>query len=761
MKRALSTLAIALAFPLAADLSKALAQEEDREGPVAAAAPAAGAAPAQPIVDLSQESAVIQSIMESQPSTPRELVHGISLLIDLRRPELAKPWVQALAGSLPDEAGLAALAEEFGSATFLKIAHEEVLNPEGRQASESVLAAAHKRATDPARIAALIGKLQDPSAAVRRQATVGLRASGAQAAAALIAVLADEARAAEHPRIRTALVGVGQPAVQPLIAALDAPQEEVVVQSIEVLGRLESQDAAPYLLAPSVASDSTPAVRAAAAAALQRIIGHAPTPRQAASLLYKDARTYYERRRPLNPDPEDQVEVWDWDAAASRPVPQRWLHGDASLRIAARLSADLDRLAPESRLVSRLYLGSLLESASYEAGLDQPLPSGPGTARHIAAGRDRHTIHDLLTDALATGRPRVATAAVQVLADQGAPELLDHGRPEPSALVEAALAGDRRLSLAALESIRRLQPGSAYPGSSLVLERIVFLAGSAGQPRALVAETRRQDAQRLVGLLAELGYEADVVVNCEDLLRAAARSPDYELALVDIDLPRWPMGQVIEQLRRDGRSGGLPVGLLVPPGEQDRGADTAERDPLVVPLVRPTDPAGMQTQLGRCLRLLGRDLLPAAERRRQAQWALEWLTEIASQPDSYYDFRRAEGAALTALTDPGLAPAATALLARLGTPATQRALVDAASQGHRPLDVRDAAAGSFRQSVARFGTLLTTDEIVLQYERYNQSATADAGTQRVLGAILDTIEQVGAVRAIDGPPLGGENGDGR
>jgi hypothetical protein len=36
--------------------------------------------------------------------------------------------------------------------------------------------------------------------------------------------------------------------------------------------------------------------------------------------------------------------------------------------------------------------------------------------------------------------------------------------------------------------------------------------------------------------------------------------------------------------------------------------------------------------------------------------------------------------------------------------------------------------------------LLTTDQILMQYDRYNASETADADTQRVLGSLLDAIE---------------------
>jgi hypothetical protein len=42
--------------------------------------------------------------------------------------------------------------------------------------------------------------------------------------------------------------------------------------------------------------------------------------------------------------------------------------------------------------------------------------------------------------------------------------------------------------------------------------------------------------------------------------------------------------------------------------------------------------------------------------------------------------------------------------------------------------------------VARHGTLLTSGEILLQYDRYNQSETQDRQTQLVLASILDSVE---------------------
>ena len=63
-----------------------------------------------------------------------------------------------------------------------------------------------------------------------------------------------------------------------------------------------------------------------------------------------------------------------------------------------------------------------------------------------------------------------------------------------------------------------------------------------------------------------------------------------------------------------------------------------------------------------------------------------------------------------------------------------------ASQPGRPLAHRQAAAAGFAQAVERRGIMLTSDEILIQYDKYNRSRIQDAETQQVLASILDAIE---------------------
>ena len=58
----------------------------------------------------------------------------------------------------------------------------------------------------------------------------------------------------------------------------------------------------------------------------------------------------------------------------------------------------------------------------------------------------------------------------------------------------------------------------------------------------------------------------------------------------------------------------------------------------------------------------------------------------------------------------------------------------------QPLADRQLAVNAFAKNVARCGTLLTTAEIMAQYDLYNASERDERPVQQVLGSILDTVE---------------------
>jgi hypothetical protein len=101
---------------------------------------------------------------------------------------------------------------------------------------------------------------------------------------------------------------------------------------------------------------------------------------------------------------------------------------------------------------------------------------------------------------------------------------------------------------------------------------------------------------------------------------------------------------------------------------------------------------------------------------------------------------RSIDAVYEALFIPELAPQATTILANTGTPEAQKALVELASRWTQPLTRRKEAVDALWDNTAGHGILLTSAEILRQYDRYNASESLDRSSQQVLSAILNCLE---------------------
>ncbi|MHB1033931.1 MAG: HEAT repeat domain-containing protein [Pirellulales bacterium] len=614
------------------------AQPAPKAAPAAAKAnpPDAKAAAKEPPAAKAPEidDPVVNALLETKPTTPRELVRAAKILADLDQPALAKTFLKQVLDAKPDDKALAALSGEFGTAVFTQLALRADLNPEAKQLFDTVLSGADRYARDPKEIQAAIKQLTAASEDARYAAVLRLRQARVAAVAPMVAALADPARGAEHAAIRAALVELGPEMVAPLLGVLESPDAALKAQAIEVLGALEATEAISYLLAPLASPTGAPAVREAAARALAAL-GNTKTPTntEAAAMLYHHAVGYFQHSRPLTADVAGRVELWGWDEAKKQSVATVFPVDQASLEIASRLARDLYQIVPGSLEARRLYLASMLEAASYRAGLDKPL-ANDFVAKLTEAGLKDDAFEDVLTYCQSTGHLPAAAAAARIVGQLGKADLLSRNGATLSPLVLAAMQRDPRLRFAAIEAIVHLKPTRTFPGSSYVPEA--------------------------------LGYFVETYTSLRETTPAAANSA----------IPAAPAKQ-----------------------------------------------------------------LPSlAERRQQAMQSLVWLAELSGPPRSIYDLSRVERQAEVALTDPDLSLQAALVLANLGTPAAQRALVDLASRTTQPLPIRRAAASAFFGTVRRNGILLTSKEVLLQYDRYNQSETQDKATQDLLAAILDCLE---------------------
>ncbi len=682
----------------------------------------------------------VEAVLATKPSTPSELVRAGKALADLRRPDLAREHFKRALDAGLDPKALAALADEFGPAMFAAIALRKELAPEGKQMADAVLGAKIQQLQDPKRLAGLIQKLGDPSAEVRGLAIAGLQDAGTAAVGPLLAVLGDVQRAAEQAGARAALTALGTSAHGPLVAVLDAPDPKLVVEAIRVLADLRAIRPSYFLLRACCEEKGNPEVRAAAQAAAKRVWRYVPGRQEAAQLLADLSQRYAKRVEPLEEDPSGQVVIWSWDETKKQAVSKGYRPDDAARWFAARFARDAYAILPERRELLLLHLAAMLEQAAHEAGLEKPLSTDKDSPAGKVARLGADTVEDVLALAMQNGQAAAATAAARILGPLAGAERLLHRAAQPCPLVLAARHADRRLRLAAVETVMRVQPRGPYPGASYVCEALGFMAASRGARRVLIASPRIEESRRLAGYLAKLGYETDHATTGRELVRKALQSPDCELVLVDAIVSYPTVDEVLQSLRRDGRTALAPVGVLASAGDLERAKHLVRNDPRAEAFPRPHDLQTVRWQVEDLVARSG-DTLTAAERKRHAALALDWLAELSRPPGGgLYDLSRVEDTVLAALAVPELSAKACAVLGNLGTPGAQQALVDLASRKATPPVDRKAALEGFRTAVQRRGILLTTAKIRLQYDRYNRSADEDPATQAVLGMILDCIE---------------------
>ncbi len=701
--------------------------------PAQQAVPDGQAPPARAITDPG-----VRALLDSNPQTPDELFRVTLILIDRQHAWAAKPLLERLNQMNLDHATLAGMVRRYGSGAFLRVALVDDLQPEGGALADRALEAARSYYRDPQRLAQWIDQLRDPSPPSRALAIVELRYGGSAAVNALLGVLADASRADEHAMIRTALVGQRSNAVGPLIAALQTSNHALRLQVIEVLGQLNDARAAVYLLSPLLSG--TQEQQQAAAVALQRLLGTVPSLEDARSYLYNQARRHYAGVPPAPADIAGMVEVWTWDDARHEAVARQYAADLAAQVVAERLAGELRQALPGNRLVERLYLGSALQRATLESGLQRVLRPDDGGPYAEAQQAGAEAVLDLLEESLAEERTVAVLAAVRVLGEIGDESLLHAEAPRVSPLVRAVAYPDRRVSFAALEAVMKLAPQRPYAGSSQVGQALGFFASGQGLPRVLVVHPNPQEAQRIAALAAQNGFATDIALDGRSAVRQAAQSPDYALVLVDSGLPNTNLDVLIQQLRKDRHAAPLAVGILAPLEQMPQAERLVRMHQRCGAFLPPRSMEAFSVQANVLLGQYGRDVLLPQERVAQAAQALNWLAALAAQPQTLYDLRRYSSAVEQALYHTDLSLPAISAAGALGTPSSQRALAALASRPGLPLEVRQAAVAALGLSVERFGILLTSGEILRQYDLYNASQYADEETQQVLGAILDVLE---------------------
>lgn len=735
--------------------------------PMAPAAPAAGKKndKKQPSGPPVTQDVVILALRESNPTTPEQLTSAAQKMMDYGAHDEARRYLAQLIAAKPDVGQLAGLQRTFGSSLFFQFSANKKLAPEGAKVASAVLQAAATYHNDPARLRTLAKQASGRDAVPRDEAIVELKNAGSLSVAPLVEVLANANLPEAQAHARDALVALGKDAVEPLIGVLESSDANLKVQAIAVLTRLNASRVIPYLLRPLYDAQESPKVQAMAGQALKRLMGSVPSKHDVEEFLLRKTTDYLNGSFPLQPDADNIVTLWRWDAMANASVPRYYPatlskvmsfelrtpegqtrqieEAPASAVMAALMARDLYTLFPDTPHYRRLFLVTHLEAGKLLSGLGQPLPSGANTVQALASRVGADAIEDVLTWSMKNDHVPAAIAAAEVLGNIGDANLLTARGDEPRPLALALRHPDRRLRFAAVDAILKLNPATSFAGASFVPETLGFLAGTVGSKRVLIVDPRTEQAGTLGGLFEQLGYEVDLASTGKQGIALALKQPDYEMVLLGDGVDGPDLNSTWQQLRKDPRTANMLVGFLTGDARRLELNERAAEDDLTVAFPWPQSEDMLVFQLKQMFTLAGVKFVPHAERVQQATVALDHLAQLAADPQrgKHYDLLRLEAPVIRAFENSHLTVHAAPVLGGLASPAAQKALVSVASDSNYDATDRQAAAKAFAAAVARRGLLLTTKDIRHQYDLYNASENLDAGIQQVLATVLDVIEK--------------------
>ena len=751
----------------------------------------------EPPLDPLQQ-AVVESLATAARETPAELLDAAIRAADVEAAGAAQEWFGRLMAAL-EQAGegrldlLADLGDTTDAAALSRLEHLlRAREPAVTKAVAAIREAARLRRRDPQRLSAAAEALASPSAATRLAAADELARARIDALPAMVPILQshDPSDSLRIRQARELVALLGDEAREPLLDWLASDDVASWPGVIEALDASGTTDIDSFLLAPALVADSPPAAREAARRVLARRAarrGHPaepPSPNAAEAvladrldhvlcpaglpkvdhLLLEPIRDPAAAAAAFGGGVTGLVERSAWNSAAGRFERLRMSPRAARARDAMHLARDLMALDARDPATVNLVLLARMESLLVTSGDASSL--APKDLQAVLAGPDGfspETAADVLDAAIAHGMGEAAAGVAAALAPPRGGRATQPLSPAVrKALVRALAIPDAGLQFAAARTLALAAGEPPYPGSSRVVEILVHAATATGVDRVVVAHPDTEVVDALATGVSRFGYEPVRVSTGREAIFAARERADTVLVLLAARLATPSALETVQLLQQQGVGDVPPVLVVVDPLDDDgRGCFLAQTimkfgdlhrvaivdrlDSLFQPVV--DEVTGDVALLPRLPDMLAQAAGPQAvdpasreaARLTRLGRASEAFTLLAELSRRGWDVRPVTTTALAAVTTAELYAPAVALLATLGRPEAQEALVAEAERSDLAPPLRAAALAAFSTSVQRHGVLLTCGHVRAVATRYTLASEASPGTS-VTGDILQVLE---------------------
>ncbi|TWT43083.1 hypothetical protein KOR42_44890 [Thalassoglobus neptunius] len=680
-------------------------------------------------------------VLASEPTTVPELFEGALLTVKLARPELAKIYLGRILQLNPDNSQLLALRDNNGMSALLSLARLDQVNPEASELLSRVTEAAKTQVGNPEYANDLI-KLLSGSARERDEATTQLQLLGPYAVAPILRAVVSNPE--NRDLFTLTLARLGQPAIDPLVGALQSPIDEVKTTAAQVLGAIGGEDEVIWLLEPAFSPNSPPGTQEVARKAIARIRYQDPakttrvTGYGAAEKLQKTSLDYLANQFdwPAKYEDMNEIPVWSWSDTEQTVVENVTSRRNAGTYFAERLARDSAELAPSSNESAELILAAMMVRDIEEAGWDQPIPTGPGTAHDLAVEAGPEFCSQILKLSLDNHIVGSALSSAHALGLNGSRNQL-RGRTAPP-IVDALSSAHPRVQLAAAITILQWDPKLSFRGSSRIVPILGRAIQSDDRPQSVVIDPNGQRGTSTAALFQELGYRGSVAETGQEGFRIAAERGDVEIGILHPNTIRWGLTQTLTNLRTDSRTRDLPLVVFGPRSIRSRFDLLQDQFENVVYIDEGTSPIEINKALQPVLAQISPPPLTSAQRSQQIREASFWLRQIATtRLSEIFDLAPIEEEIRLATTNSASADNAVVALGGIGLPSAQLHLFEIMESPNMDMKLRQQAGFQLAFHIQRFGNLLKPE--ILRRLQAMSGSTNDKDLETAIASVLGSL----------------------
>lgn len=687
---------------------------------------------------------IVKQLVDSQPQTAAELLRGVRVLMDLDEIEFARTYLERLSQMRLEDSEWFRASELIGADFLMRLYGEDRLLPANKELVRTMNQAGFRYATSAERVDQLIRGLSDESQAVRSESFRHLRRMEQAGAVALLQVFADSGRQHEYAGVREALRGMGPSAVGPLLAASRARPLQMRYEALMALALRVSPECFDAVVGALFSPHTPQEIKDDIQWALQQTYEHLPD-RDAIERMHTRTRhllfgqqltadwLYYDRDAVY-------VNAWIWDGEAGSLVPLMVAPETAARMLALDRAADLHRAEPNRSDFRELHLLAFMDANKRVIGPDRVLSSD--LARSTFPDLTIQEIEALLHLALDRDMIPAVAAACDLLAQHPDTCQLLASSERASGLIRTLHCGDRHAQFAAFRALVELDCREPFAGCSHVMAAAAYFSSFADRPSGLIGHHYPEIAQSFADVLRQTGISGRGVENSRDMYREAVNDANLRYLFLSDTLAGPGYNELLQQFRSDWRTKRLPAAILVRSDTLANAQFRTNTDAFTLVLPETLDPTLVALQVDQLRRLQQPWEVTTTQGRLQAEYALNWILKVLADSESYsfYEVLAHQRAIADLLYWPHNSRRVIEALGWMGTAVAQRELIEYASQTGLPIENRQLAVESFAKAISRRGIMLTREEILQQYDRYNASAGDTGENQRVLGLMLDLIE---------------------